>query len=97
MKISLPKIAEGKSGTREFAIANTLFWAFLTVWQFFIRPPDQVETYYKMWDAVTTAVWLFNAGAFGITVAAKQGWFGGGPPPPRDTRDRPDVTRTPPP
>ena len=62
--MSLPTISDGKTGTREFALCNTLFWVFITCWQYFVRSPQEAEADYKMWEYMTGATWLFNSGAF---------------------------------
>lgn len=83
------KLGEGKSGTREVAVAGLMFWAFITCWLFWWIPPEMVETYKGPWTDLMTTVWLFAGGAFGVTVAVKSGvldrWRS--PPQPRE-RDR---------
>lgn len=68
-----PKIASGKSGTREVAIALLMFWAFITGYVFFYITHDQVADYKDMWMHMTTAVLMFAAAAFGLNYAVQNG------------------------
>lgn len=60
----LPTVSAGKSGAREVALTLLLLWTFLLCWAQFIAPPDSF--FERKFDTVTTAIFTFALGAFGI-------------------------------
>lgn len=76
------KIAEGKSGSREVAAALLIFWTFITGWLLWWIERSAVDSYKDIYSTITTAVFTFGLGAFGVQAVMNR--IGPSAPPRRD-------------
>ena len=60
------KIAAGKSGARELAVALLIFWGFITGWLLWWLEPATVATYRELYGTITMAIFAIAGGAFGV-------------------------------
>jgi len=58
------KVAEGKSGAREVAVALLLLWVFLLLWCQFLAPENSF--FERQFESITTGIFLIVGGAFGV-------------------------------
>ncbi len=83
------QLAPGKSGAREVAVAMFMLWAFLVCWLHFWINKEDVAFYRESFSTVTTAVFGFGLGAFGIaSIMGRLGSPAGNEPQPRRAVDR---------
>lgn len=61
-----------KTFKREVAIGALVFWALVTVRVFWQLTVQEANALASVYGTLTTTVWLFAAGAFGIDCVAKQ-------------------------
>lgn len=83
-----PKISSGKSGAREVAGALLMLWAFLVGWMHFWIPKEDVSYYKESFSTITTAIFTFSFGAFGVAAVMNR-LPGGSAPPGRDRQMSP--------
>lgn len=60
------RISGGKSGAREVAVSLLMMWAFLTGYICFYIEPEGIVLYREVYGVITTAIFTFALGAFGI-------------------------------
>lgn len=61
-----------KTFKREVALAGLLFWAVVTVRVFWYMDVHEANALAAVYGTMSTTVWLFAAGSFGIDCVAKQ-------------------------
>lgn len=59
-------VMSAKSGKREVAISLLMLWAFITGYVFFWITPAEVTDYKETYSTITTAIFMFAGGAFGL-------------------------------
>ncbi len=73
------QVHDGKSGTREVAVALLIFWAFTSGYVFFWIGHEVVADYREIYSTLTTACIGFGFGAFGLT-KVMENWPASGTP-----------------
>ena len=71
----LPAVHKGKSGGREVSISLLLMWAFESAYLFFWIDHTVISDYREIYSTLTTAVFAFSLGAFGIQKLTDAGAF----------------------
>lgn len=60
-------LSAGRSGAREVATAMLILWAFVSGWLLWWLPKGDVDAYREIYSTMTTAIFTFSLGAFGIS------------------------------
>lgn len=60
------KLEAGKSGKRETAVALLMLWALYSTTLFWFKSPDEIMALKDVYSTISTAVFVFATGAFGL-------------------------------